>query len=133
MEESPAYKWKTTGGPQYEYLKEIAKENRKNPTMAEKIMWELIRNNKFGFKFRRQHIIGNYIVDFVNLELNLVIEIDGEYHSTFNQKLKDNQRTESLTKQGFTIIRFKNHEVLTDIDSVIDKLTSEINKLSIRG
>ena len=120
--------WKTTGGPKYAYLLEKAREKRKNPTPAERIIWQVLRNKRFGVKFRRQHIIGEYIADFVNLENHLILEIDGKYHYTFNQNFNDTIRTEFLNRQGFTVLRFSNEEVLTDIDKVISIIDSYFKK-----
>ena len=65
----------------YTILKEFARENRKNMTLSETLLWEQLRRLPSTFHFRRQHIIGDYIVDFVCLEQSLIIEVDGGYHS----------------------------------------------------
>ena len=106
----------------YELLKSKAKDMRKNPTQAEAIMWELLRNNKLGIKFRRQHIIGDYIVDFVDLNSGLIIEIDGGYHNTAEQREYDELRSEYLKNKGYTVLRFPNEQVIGDSEAVLERI-----------
>lgn len=101
----------------YEQLKEYSRDMRKNPTDAEKAAWNVLCNARTGYKFRRQHIIGDYIVDFVCLEKMLVIEIDGEYHNEWEQQIDDAIRTEWLAVKGFRVMRFSNGHVIADPDS----------------
>jgi leucyl-tRNA synthetase len=96
-----------------------ARENRHNPTEAERVLWEMLRSKKTDYRFRRQHLIYKYIVDFVCLEKRLIIEVDGDYHDTAGQKKLDNQRTSELTNLGYNLLRFKNEEVLVNTDKVI--------------
>ena len=116
-----------TGSENYDLLKEFAEHNRKYPTEAERVLWSLIRNKNIGDKFRRQHIIGNYIADFACLHNKLIIEIDGGYHLVDNQIVKDNERTESLEELGFRIVRFTNDEVLYDTDRVMNEIHEAMN------
>ena len=74
-----------------------------------------------GYKFRRQHIIGNYIADLVCLDKRLIIEIDGLIHQLPENKISDEERTLWLNKIGFDVIRFKNGEVLNNTDEIIQK------------
>jgi len=105
-----------------------ARENRKNPTEAEDALWQEVRNSNLGYKIRRQHYIGNFIVDFVSLEKKLIIEVDGGYHDTIEQIELDEQRTLELEqKHLFKIIRFTNEEVLKDIKSVLSKIKEELS------
>lgn len=113
------YKYETSLTGSYELLKQNAKANRKCPTEAEAVMWNVLRGKKFGVRFRRQHPINDYIADFVCLSHNLVIEIDGGYHTEEDVKLKDKERTFYMEKEGFAVIRFTNEQVLSDIESVI--------------
>ena len=122
--------WKTASPDWYPNLRDNARDMRRNPTVAENILWNVIRNQKLGVKFRRQHIIGDFIVDFVNLDSGLVIELDGGYHDQPQQQIDDLNRTESLNKSGFKVIRFTNDEVLNDIDSVITSILSHLKTLS---
>ena len=101
----------------YDRLKEYARDMRTNPTDAEKAAWSILCDEQSGYKFRRQHIVGDYIVDFVCLEKMLVIEIDGEYHNEWEQQIDDAARTEWLAVKGFRVMRFSNDHVIADPDS----------------
>ena len=111
-----------TGGNNAYRLIEEAKRMRKEPTDAEAALWELLRDKKLGDKFRRQHLIDDFIVDFVCLSKNLVIEVDGGYHNDFTQKEYDQQRTLYLNEKGFKVIRFTNEEVLGNTEAVLTKI-----------
>lgn len=92
-------------------------------TQAEILMWDKLKNNQFkGYKFRRQHPIYHFIVDFYCHALKLIIEIDGKYHESEEQKKEDLNRTELLQFQGLKEIRFSNEEVIHDMDLVLKKL-----------
>ena len=95
-------------------------------TTAEQIVWEQLRGSKLGVHFRRQHVIGMYIVDFVSLKNRLVIEIDGAYHMASNQQIEDAARTEYLQRKGFRVVRFTNNQVLTDIETVMSKIIKSL-------
>jgi 2-C-methyl-D-erythritol 2,4-cyclodiphosphate synthase len=79
-----------------------------------------------GVHFRRQHPVYGYIPDFVSLKNQIIIEIDGGYHFEGEQPEKDAERNEYLQEAGFTVLRFTNEEVLCDIDTVIEKITDEL-------
>ena len=111
-----------TGGNNAYRLIEEAKRMRKEPTDAEAVLWELLRDKKLGDKFRRQHLIDDFIVDFVCLSKNLVIEVDGGYHNDPTQKEYDQQRTLYLNEKGFRVIRFTNEEVLGNTEAVLTKI-----------
>ena len=111
----------------YEILKEYSREMRNDPTDAERAAWSVLSDNNLGYKFRRQHIIGDYIVDFVCLEKMLVIEIDGEYHNEWEQQINDEERTAWLNKRGFNVIRFTNAEVIADPTLFAQKVKSALN------
>ena len=111
-----------TGGNNAYRLIEEAKRMRKEPTDAEAALWELLRDKKLGDKFRRQHLIDDFIVDFVCLSKNLVIEVDGGYHNDPTQKEYDQQRTLYLNEKGFKVIRFSNEEVLGNTEAVLTKI-----------
>ena len=100
----------------YDRLKEYARDMRKNPTEAEKVAWSVLCDEQTGYKFRRQHIIGDYIVDFVCLEKMLIVEIDGEYHNDWEQQVVDASRTEWLAIKGFRVIRYTNAQVIASPD-----------------
>ena len=115
-----------TGGNNAFRLIEEAKRMRKEPTDAEAALWELLRDKKLGDKFRRQHLIDDFIVDFVCLSKNLVIEVDGGYHNDPTQKEYDEQRTLYLNEKGFKVIRFTNEEVLGNTEAVLTKIKQEL-------
>jgi very-short-patch-repair endonuclease len=118
-------KWNTASPYTYSILKDKRKEMRDTMTEAESVLWEHIRSKKLGVKFRRQHIIGNYIPDFVALSHKLILEVDGEIHKY--QKEQDEQRTFELNEKGYKVIRFTNEEVLHNINSVLDKIKREVS------
>ena len=105
----------------------IAADLRANMTTAEKILWERLRNKKCcNLKFRRQHPIGDFIVDFFCYDAMLAIELDGEVHNDDYQKERDYERTKILRELGIDIIRFKNHEVMGNIGDVIRSIEEVI-------
>ena len=112
----------------YSLLKGFARQNRKNPTDAEIILWQHIRGKNLKTKFFRQYIIADYIVDFVSLESNLIIEVDGAYHSEMEQQVYDEGRTKRLESLGFKVLRFSNEEVLNQIDNVINSIKTTLNE-----
>ncbi len=119
--------YKTASPDRYELLKAFARENRKNATLAENVLWEYLRNGELGEKFLRQHIIGDSIVDFVSRHDGLVIEVDGGYHSESRQQEEDKLREEVLEQMGYHVIRFTNEEVLCDIENVLNQIENHIN------
>lgn len=106
----------------YSELKSRARESRKTPTPAEELLWQEIRSSKLGVKFRRQHPIDLYIVDFFCVELNLIIEVDGEYHQSKDQKDYDEERTYNLSARGSEILRFTNQQVLEETEKVLAEI-----------
>nr|WP_317631477.1 methionine synthase [uncultured Flavobacterium sp.] len=124
------YGWQTANPALYEKLKERALEMRNNPTEAESALWKVLSGKKLeNYKFRRQHIIGQYIADFVCLKKQLIIEIDGAVHNTKEQIEHDNLRTEWLESQGYKVIRFTNQQVLHSLFDVIDVIEKTLNEL----
>lgn len=102
-------------------MKELARTLRKNQTDAEKGLWRSLRNRQvLGCKFRRKQIIGPYIADFLSLEPKIVIEIDGGQHA--ERQDEDQKRTEYLQSLGYRVLRFWNHEVLREPDSVLEAI-----------
>ena len=95
--------------------------------MAEQVLWKYIREQVLGVKFLRQHVIGDYIADFVAPECMLVLEIDGAYHSEPQQMYDDAIRTSSLEKSGFKVIRFSNEEVLYNTQDTLNKIKQHID------
>ena len=115
----------------YDLLKQYANENKMFMTEAEQLLWKLLRGKGIGYKFRRQHIIGEYIVDFANLHYKLVVEVDGKYHFKGDQPVADDIRTSDLNKMGYTVIRFTNDEVLNNIHQVEWQIKNVIKKMEI--
>lgn len=119
--------YNTASPDRYLLLKGFAQINKQFPTDAEKLLWEHIRAKQLSVKFNRQHIIGDYIVDFVCIEKRLVIEVDGGYHSEYEQIEKDEFRTERLKDLGFSVIRFMNEDILRDISNVLNIIKDYLN------
>ena len=106
-------------------MKAKARNLRKTQTDAEARLWQRLRNRRLAnCKFRRQHPIGPYIADFVCIERRLVIEVDGGQHAA--QEKKDNARTAYLESKGFRVVRFWNHDVLTEMDAVLERILAVI-------
>jgi very-short-patch-repair endonuclease len=103
-----------------------AREFRKKPTFAEEVLWRELRNRGLGgFKFRRQQPIDRFIVDFFCLEAKLVVEVDGEIHTT--QEGYDQARQRHLEARGLRVIRFSNEEVFTNLAEVKNAIFSACN------
>ncbi len=113
----------------YGKLKEFALKHRKEATIAETILWEKLKSKKEGCKFRRQHIIGAFIADFVCLSKGLIVEVDGGYHQLPEMKINDEQRTIELNKLGFEVVRVTNEEVTYEIETVIAKIHAKLSAL----
>ena len=108
----------------YGLLKGFAEENRNNPTEAESVLWEALRGKGLSDKFRQQHIIADFIVDFFCYDKNLVIEVDGGYHNYPQQMKLDAERTKALEALGYIEIRFTNEEILCDTDRVLKVISN---------
>lgn len=124
------YVHETADGACYELLKAYADYHKNHPTEAESIMWEFLKDKQlYGHQFHRQHIINDYIADFVNLHRKLVVEVDGQYHLEGKQIVKDKSRTEDLQRQGFTIIRFTNEEVIASPAQVLNTIKKQLMEI----
>jgi len=112
-------------------LTALARENRKNPTVAESKMWnEVLRMRYFKkLKFLRQKPIGNYILDFYCAELHLAIEIDGDTHA-FTEEY-DAARTAAMNALGISVVRYTNDEILNNLEGVYDDLVGRIEQIRI--
>ncbi|MEM7659013.1 MAG: endonuclease domain-containing protein [Bacteroidota bacterium] len=104
------------------YLREKRRALRKRMTPCEQLVWLRVRKSQLGLRIRRQHSIGNFIVDFYCARRGLIIEIDGKYHEDPMVALYDEYREHSLREMGFDFLRFKNEEVLTNLDQVIEQI-----------
>ena len=112
-------------------LFDLAEELRSKMTQAEEILWNVIKINEWHIKFRRQHPMANYIADFYCHNVKLVIELDGGYHENKEVKIYDAFRENEIKAFGVRVLRFKNEEVLHNLDKVLGKIgdiVSEINK-----
>jgi type I restriction enzyme R subunit len=113
------------GGFTYSGLVKRARELRQKQTPAEEVMWELVRNRQVAeLKFRRQHQVGPYIVDFFCDKLKLVVELDGSAHEIEAQQKKDKKREAYLLSLGFTVLRFENEAFLNDPESVLQAIVA---------
>ena len=101
---------------------------RNNQTPAERHLWAALRKRGIGKKFRRQHRIGNYIVDFYCPALKLAVEIDGGQHDSPESRQYDEKRTRFLQEQGIRVLRFWNNEVLQQTENVLEALWCEVNR-----
>ena len=119
--------YKTASPDRYGLLKEYARENRRNATLAEDVLWDYLRKGISGEKFLRQHVIGDYIVDFVSRHGGLIVEVDGGYHSEPRQQENDKQREEELERMGYHVIRFSNEMILNEIETVLNEIEDYFN------
>jgi very-short-patch-repair endonuclease len=109
MWQTPASIWQA--------LKPLAREMRKSPTPAEDVLWQHLRSEQLGVKFRRQHAIDRFIVDFYAREPRLIVEVDGPIHET--RKEYDAMRQAYLESLGYRVVRFTNEQVLQDVHAVL--------------
>jgi len=118
-----------TAAAEWSYMVEFAKQNRKHSTKTEEIVWEALRNRKLdGFKFRRQHPINVFIPDFVCLEKNVIVEIDGEYHNDPDQRQFDEMRDRWLKEFNYKMIRLTNEEILHDFETSLQKIRAALKE-----
>ena len=112
----------TASPRQWDRVKASGRAMRKAPTPAEDALWQALRGQQMGVKFRRQHAIDSYIVDFVSLPDKLIIEVDGEIHNEPNQAEYDAGRTQILNELGYSVLRFTNEQVLNNQQAVVHKI-----------
>ena len=91
------------------------------------MLWDYLRKGISGEKFLRQHVIGDYIVDFVSCHGGLIVEVDGGYHSEPRQQENDKQREEELERMGYHVIRFSNELILNEIETVLNEIEDYFN------
>lgn len=112
----------------------FAKSMRHSSTNAEQLMWQLLRAKRFmNLKFRRQHVIASYIVDFYCHEIGLVVELDGGQHGTNDVIEYDAERTQFLETLGLTVVRYWNHDVLGRTDVVLGDLWNVCTELKTKS
>lgn len=109
----------------------LARNYRINPTEAERILWGHLRKFRHeGFIFRRQHPIVFFIADFYCHSIKLVIEVDGDYHSSDQIREYDDSRSGELERYGITVLRIKNEEIIDDLEDVMSRIHLKIDELS---
>jgi leucyl-tRNA synthetase len=122
------------GGPETElpqrirgfyFTLEQGKRLRKAETPAEKKLWQIVRNKGLGVKFRRQHGIGPFIVDFYCDAHRLVVELDGAVHDSLEARDYDREREKYLRDLGYRILRFRNEEILSNIERVRGRISDQ--------
>ncbi|MFH0891208.1 MAG: endonuclease domain-containing protein [Candidatus Falkowbacteria bacterium] len=102
---------------------------RKQPIIAEKRLWSKLRHQELGYKFRRQHGIGKYIVDFYCPKLKFIVELDGDTHSTEEEIIYDDKRQKYLEKLGLVVKRYWNSEIRENINGVVGNILEVCRKL----
>ena len=108
----------------------LARIFRKNSTEHERILWNLLKNRQFhNLKFKRQHPVGDYIVDFICKEAKIIIELDGGQHNEPVNISKDSVRTEFLENKGYKVLRFWNYEIHDNMVGVLERVEQELNKI----
>ncbi|MCP4141204.1 MAG: endonuclease domain-containing protein [Chloroflexi bacterium] len=110
-------------------LRQRSRELRQPQTPAENTLWQHLRNRNLGYKFRRQHPIAQFIVEFYCAELKLCIELDGSQHFEPKQEAYDKARTEYLEELGYSVIRFTNNDVRYNIHAVADEIMKTCERL----
>jgi len=129
-EEKSSSKNKAAEKISYQLLEET-RENRNNPTEANKALWSQLKKKKTNTKFKQQHLIDGLIVDFVCLNKKLIVEVNGGKNQTTEEQ--NAKRTKTLNDKGFKVIRFENKEVLDNLDSVLNKINHELEFQSRNG
>lgn len=115
------------GGYYFVGLLEFARELRNQQTPAETLLWQLLRKRRLlGFKFRRQHQLGDYIADFYCHEAGLVVECDGSAHEPNEQWNHDRARDAYMLAQGLRVMRFANQEILQDTETVLNQIARNL-------
>ncbi|HAF48069.1 MAG TPA: hypothetical protein DCL08_02375 [Anaerolineaceae bacterium] len=112
-------------------MRRLAQNLRKTQTDAEQLLWSKLRSRELsGFKFRRQHPIDNYILDFYCNEAQLAIEIDGGQHAEKENIKMDEQRTALLNQKGIRVIRYWNNDVLENTDEVLEDILATLKEIT---
>jgi very-short-patch-repair endonuclease len=111
-------------------LKPLVRELRNKPTDAEDFLWQLLRRKQLGIKFRRQHAVGQFILDFYAPDVKLAIELDGGGHAEALQTARDAERDALLAQQGIRTLRFWNHEIFSEPEAVLERILAAIRATS---
>ena len=97
---------------------------KERPTDAETVLWEQLRRGRLGVRFRRQVVIGRFIVDFLCVSRRLIIEVDGAAHDA--RRVVDEERDRTLAALRWRILRVRNEDVLTDLDAVLGRIVNDL-------
>lgn len=119
------FRWQTAKPETWRTLAPEGTRMRRAPTRAEALLWERLRRRELGVRFRRQHGIDRFIVDFCCLKARLIVEVDGPIHD--DQAERDGARDEFLQAAGYRILRFRNDAVLRDIEAVIAAIRTALD------
>jgi len=106
-----------------------ARKLRHNQTLPEKILWSRLSRNQLGVKFRRQHPMLRYVVDFYCHSHNLIVEVDGEVHLLDDSRTRDKLRTEEIVENGLRLIRFTNEDIFQRLDWVVAEIKSTLSQV----
>jgi phosphoribosylformylglycinamidine synthase subunit PurQ / glutaminase len=99
---------------------------RRQMTPSEEVLWRALRDRRLAeLKFRRQHVIGPYVVDFCSARARLIVELDGPIHDSIEHAIYDGARTEYLSALGYRVIRFRNDDLINDLPQVLDRILDE--------
>jgi len=112
---------------QYKERRQLLRNNMPTPELK---LWQILRNKQMGYKFRRQHSIGNYVVDFYSPKLKLVIEVDGDSHYIGNAQNYDKIRDKYLNSLGIKVLRVKNSDIMNNIEGVYLYIKNEIERIT---
>ena len=110
-------------------LKNIRRKLRKESPFCERLLWGKIRNEQLGVKFRRQFSIGNYVADFVSPQIKLVIEIDGETHSTAEELKRDREKEDYFRSLNIKVIRYNNNDIVESLEDVVRDISEKAEEL----
>lgn len=112
------------------YQRSYRVELRARATLVERLIWKYIQKDQLGYRFRRQYGIGPYIADFYCPKLKLVIELDGSAHDSKEAKAYDRARDMYMENLGLIVLRFKNDEVITNLEGVIAQINAQLTRQS---
>ena len=117
-----------------EHLLERSKQLRVKQTPAENVLWSLLKGRQLdGYKFRRQHVVFSYIVDFCCYAEKLIVELDGGYHMATKAREQDKQREAFLSANGYRIIRFRNVDVFDQKEQVLQTILTYLKQVPSQG
>ncbi len=119
---------KTSSKPTPKQHKQLARALRKRSTDTEGLLWSRLRNRGLGIKFRRQVPVGSYIVDFLSLEVRLIVEVDGGQHGRDANKKKDRDRDRFLMRENYEVVRFWTSDIKMHLDECLQHLGGRIEE-----